>query len=173
MWLLDVTKPNVSLIVQHFGYRNHLFLVLMKLKLGLMNRDLAIRFNLNEAKVSKIFWKWIKPLAILLKNLIVCLDREAVRKNLPSSFSSFKNCVCIIDCIEIFIEQPQNQLARAQVYSNYKSHNTVKYLIRITLAGAVSFLSYGWGGSASDKMIKLNSGFLEMVSHFGRLWFFN
>ena len=55
MWLLDVIKPNVSLIVQHFGYENHLFLVLMKPKLGLMNQDLAIRFNLNEAKVSKIF----------------------------------------------------------------------------------------------------------------------
>ena len=64
-------------------------------------------------------------------------EREAVRENLPFSFSSFKNCIDIIDCTEIFIEQPQNQLARAQVYSNYKSHNTVKYLI------AVSFLPYG------------------------------
>ena len=54
-WLLDVIKPNISLIVQHFGYENHLFLVLMKLKLGLMNRDLAIQFNLNVAKVSKNF----------------------------------------------------------------------------------------------------------------------
>ena len=82
----------------------------MKLKLGLMNRDLAIRFNLNEAKVSKIFRKWIKPLSALLKNLIVWHDREAFRKNLPSSFNSFKNCVCITDCTEIFIERPQNQL---------------------------------------------------------------
>ena len=51
------------------------------------------------------------------------------------------------------------------MYSNYKSLNTVKYLIGITLVGAVSFLSYGWGGRASDKMITLNSGFLEIVSH--------
>ena len=54
-WLLDGIKPNISLLVQHFGYENHLFLVLMKLKLGLMNRDLAIQFNFNEAKVSKNF----------------------------------------------------------------------------------------------------------------------
>ena len=84
MWLLNVIKPNISLLVQHFGYENHLFLVLMKLKFGLMNRDLAIQFNLIETKVSKIFRKCIKPL---------------------------------------------------------------------TPAGAVSFLSYGWGGHASDKMI--------------------
>ena len=67
----------------------------------------------------------------------------------------------MIDCTEIFIERPQNQLARAQVYSNYKSHNTVKYLIRITPVGAVSFLFYVWGGRVSDRMITLNAGFLD------------
>ena len=51
------------------------------------------------------------------------------------------------------------------MYSNYKSHNTVKYMIRITLAGAVSVLSHGWGRHASEKMITLNSGFLGMASH--------
>ena len=165
MWLRDLIRPNISLIVQYFGYKNHLFLVLTQLKLGLMNWDLAIRFNINEAKVSKIFRKRIKALSVLLKNLIVWPDREAVRKNLPSSSSSFKNCVCIIDCTKIFIEQPQHQLARAQVHSNYKSHNTVKYLIGVTPAGGISFLSYGWGGHASEKMIKSNSDFLEMVLH--------
>ena len=93
------------------------------------------------------------------------LIEKQLEKNLPSSFSSFKNCVCIIDCTEIFIEQPQNQLAQPKVYSNYKSDNTVKDLIGITPAVAVSFLSYGWGGHVSGKMITLNSGFLEMVSH--------
>ena len=51
------------------------------------------------------------------------------------------------------------------MYSNYKSHNTVKCLIGVTPAGVVSFLSYGWGRCASDKMIALKSSFLEMVSH--------
>ena len=167
MWLLDVIKPNISLIVQNFGYKNCLYLVLIKLKLGLMNQNLAIWFNLNEAKVSKMFRKWIKPLSVLLKNLTVWLD-GAVWKNLPSSFSSFKNCVCIIDGTEIFIERPQNQLVQSQVYSNYKFQilqERFKYLIGITPASVVSFLSYGWGGHASDKMATLNSGFLEMVSH--------
>ena len=31
-------------------------------------------------------------------------NKEAVTKNLPPSFSGFKNCVYIIDCMEIFIE---------------------------------------------------------------------
>jgi hypothetical protein len=35
----------------------------------------------------------------------------------------------IIDCFEIFIDRPSNLLARAETWSNYKHHNTVKYLI--------------------------------------------
>ena len=56
-------------------------------------------------------------------------------------------------------------MARTQVNSNYKSHNTVKCLIRITPAGAISFLSYGWGGRDSDKIVTLNSGSLEKFSN--------
>ena len=96
-------------------------------------------------------------------------DREEVRKKLPFSFSSFKNCVCIINCTEIFIERPQSQLARAQVYSNYKIHNTVKYLTGIIPAGAVSFLPYGWGGR---KFRFFRNGFTWWL-RFSRSWFFN
>ena len=130
-----------------------------------MNRDLAIRFGITEGAVSKIFRSLIHKLAVLLRNFIVWPDRESVRRNLPACFKSFKKCVCIIDCTEIFIERPLNLTARAQTYSNYKSHNTIKYLIGVSPAGAVSFLSEGWGGRASDKVITLNSGFLTMISH--------
>ena len=54
--------------------------------------------------------------------------------------------------------------ARAQNYSNYKSTNTIKYLIGITPSGGISFLSAGWGGKASYKLITFNSGFLDMLS---------
>ena len=36
-------------------------LVLMKLRLGLSTIDLAVRFNVSEATVSKLFTTWIKP----------------------------------------------------------------------------------------------------------------
>ena len=55
----------------------------------------------------------------------------------------WKDVVSIIDCSEISIEQPKNLTARAQNWSNYKYNNTAKYLIGITISGAVLFLFAG------------------------------
>ena len=42
-----------------------------------------------------------------------------------------KKVTVVIDCFEVFIERPSNLLARAQTFSSYKHHNTVKVLIGI------------------------------------------
>ena len=64
-------------------------------------------------------------------------------------------------CFKIFIERPTLLVARAQTWSNYKKHNTVKYLIGITLQGSVAFISKGWGGCVSDVHLTQNSGLLQ------------
>ena len=144
---------------------NHLLLILMKLKLDASNRDLSLRFNIKEEYVSKIVRTWLPKLGNVFAKLIICSEGEALTEYLPAYFSSFKNCVSIIYCTEIYIERPLNLNARAQTFSNYKSHNTIKYLIGINPAGAVSFLLAGWGGRASDKEITLSSGFLDKLTH--------
>lgn len=72
------------------------------------------------------------------------------------------NCTSIIDCFEIFIEKPKNFRARAQTYSQYKHHNTVKYLIS-TPHSVLSFVSNGWGRRTSDKHKTEYCGYLEKL----------
>ena len=67
----------------------------------------------------------------------------------------------IIDRSEIFIDRPTHLLARAQTFSSYKHHHTVKYLIGVTPQGTVSFISDGWGGRTSDKYVTEHSTLLS------------
>ena len=46
-------------------------------------------------------------------------------------------------------------------WSNYKRHNTVKYLIGVTPQGSVSFISFGWGGRVSDEYLTENCKLLN------------
>ena len=76
--------------------------------------------------------------------------RSELLDTMPADFKcNFPWCVCIIDCFEVFCERPKNLMARAQTYSNYKHHNTVKFLIGISSIGVISFISKGWGGLIS------------------------
>ena len=42
----------------------------MKMKLGLLEKDLAIRFEISLLVVSRIFVTWVKGLSSVLKHLL-------------------------------------------------------------------------------------------------------
>ena len=148
------------------SHSDQLLLVLMKLRLAIPNQDLAYRFKIHVTKVSKVFHTWIDIMARELNQFIVWPDRGCILENLPDCFKQkYMRTTCIIDCSEIFIERPSSLSARAETYSNYKSHNTVKFLIAISPTGAIIFVSKCWGGRVSDKHLTANSGFMDHLMY--------
>ncbi len=62
------------------------------------------------------------------------------------------------------MERRSDLLARAQVWSNYKHHSTIKFLIGIiTPQGSISYVSSCVGGRMSDKEIVENSSLLNYL----------
>ena len=75
-------------------------LTLMRLRLVLLNKDVADCFNISLTLSSFVFTSWIKLLNKLLKKLIGWLPKGAVRDNLPEAFIKTENnkCRVILDC---------------------------------------------------------------------------
>ena len=140
-------------------------LVLLKLRLNSPVLDLVYRFIISAATVSRILLKWLTQMDIRLKSLIIWPDRECLQKTMPSCFQvAFgKKVAIILDCFEIFIEQPSNLQARATTWSNYKHRNTAKVLLGIVPQGVIAFVSDTWGGRVSDKYLTEHSGMLSKL----------
>lgn len=120
---------------------------------------------MSKASVVRMFNSTLDVMYVRLSPLIFWPSKQQIQVSLPMCFrDNFNSCTSIIDCFEIFIEKPKNFRARAQTYSQYKHHNTVKYLISITPKGVISFVSKGWDGRTSDKHITENCGYLEKLS---------
>ncbi|XP_068670722.1 uncharacterized protein [Montipora foliosa] len=162
---LNHVAPYVSRRTQTLDPFQEFIIVLMKLRLNVPFQDLAYRFLVSVATVSRIFWAWIIAMDYRLCKLVYWPERENLWKTMPMCFRyAFGNKVTvIIDCFEVFIEKPTNLLARAQTFSNYKHHNTIKVLIGITPQGSISFVSEAWGGRTSDKFLTENCGFLNKL----------
>ena len=63
----------------------------------------------------------------------------------------------------MFISRPSNLMARAQSFSTYKNHNTVKIFVGITPQGSISFVSDAWGGRTIEKYLTERCGILEKL----------
>lgn len=144
-------------------------LVLMKLRLGLLELDLADRFNITTSTVSSTFFTWMKMLSIELKGMIEYPPQDHVFSNLPKDAHAFPRLRSILDCTEIFIERPRDLMVQSMTWSSYKHHNTAKILVGITPRGKISYLSKAWGGRTSDNHIVNESGYLDLLDPYDQV----
>jgi hypothetical protein len=141
-------------------------LFLTRLRVGLLERDLAFRFNISVPTVSDIIITWSNYMYIMLGSLPVWTSREVIKLHLPEAFRGrFENVRCIIDCTEVKCEKPQDLQKQSEFYSEYKAHNTYKGLVGISPNVWVTFVSNLYGGSISDREIVEKSHFIDLLEH--------
>ena len=91
----------------------------MRLRLGILNEDLAAKFCIPPALCSQTFTTWIRLLSQLLGH---ALFRKA----------GYSKCRVILDCAEVFTERRKSLDNHAYIWSNYKRHSTTKCLVGIS-----------------------------------------
>ena len=116
------------------------FLVLVRLRLGLLEYDIAYRAGTSISQFSRIWITWLDFLHSKFRTFPIWPSRAADQESMPSCFQeAYPSARAIIDCTEIYIKKASSVRSQSSTYSNYKHHNTTKGLIGITPAGAVSF----------------------------------
>ena len=72
------------------------FMTMVCLRLGLLEQDIAFRFQVSQSTVSRIICTWINFLYLKLKEIPVWPSKEVIQVNIPPelqqmTFSNYKN----------------------------------------------------------------------------------
>ena len=140
----------------------------MKIRLGLLNEDIADRFKVSRSLISQIFSTWVRATAKVLSCMIKVWDLDTVN-TLKSNKFKLQKLHSIADATEIFIQTPKDHLLQRLTWSNYKHHNALKVIIVIAPSSDIMFISLAYPGSISDKEITKQSGYLDMMEPYTEL----
>ena len=141
-----------------------LFLFLCRLKCGLMEQDLAVRFNVHISTVSRKIITWANFMYFILGSISIWPSREKIDENMPVMFRTlYPNTRIVIDCTEIKTEKPSSLALGSKCYSTYKSSYTWKGLVGVAPHGALIFVSSLYTGSMSDVEITQLCGLVDLL----------
>lgn len=145
---------------------DQLLLTLMKIRCNFGHTDLSVRFNVSKSSVTNIYLTITYALheflfTFLMKELP---SASKTKLSLPKCCLHFPNLRLIIDCTEVKIDKPRNDLLlQKATYSSYKGTNTFKGLVAISPNGTVIYASDLFPGSTSDKNIVIESQMLSKL----------
>jgi hypothetical protein len=143
---------------------DELFMFLCRLKCGLMEQDLAVRFKCHVSTVSRKIITWANFLYFALGSMNIWPSREKVHQHMPNQFKTmYPSTRVIIDCTELKAEKPSSLVLSSKCYSSYKSSHTWKGLVGIAPHGALTFVSCLYTGCMSDVEITKLSGLIDLL----------
>ena len=155
--------------VRSISFEDQLFICLMKLKANQPYLHYSVLFNVSRETIRNIFLTFLHLIHETVYTSIVCNQGvPSQRKNLINMHKSFEdgfsNSRMIIDCTEVQTEIPRCDMdAQRQTYSNYKSRNTLKFLVGTSPNGAITFVSKAYPGSTSDFAVTEHCGVLHYM----------
>ncbi|XP_052775013.1 uncharacterized protein LOC128213399 isoform X2 [Mya arenaria] len=148
---------------QKLSAANQFLLFLCRVRVGLLECDIARRFNISIDTVNMLITTWANFLHLRLGSMNIWPSREQVDKTMPIPFKGkYPTTRVIIECIGIKTEMASSLLSKSQTYSNYKSSNTLKGLIGTAPCGRITFVSQLYWGNIPNREIAQRSGFLGL-----------
>ena len=145
---------------------DELFMFLCRLRCGIMEQDLAVRFNCHLSTVSRKIITWANFLYFVLGSINIWPSRKQINDNMPDQFKqSYPSTRVIIDCTEIKVERPSSLALGSKCYSTYKSSHTWKGLVGIAPHGALTFVSSLYTGCMSDVEITKLCGLIDLMEN--------
>uniref|UniRef100_A0ABD2VZ16 DDE Tnp4 domain-containing protein n=1 Tax=Trichogramma kaykai TaxID=54128 RepID=A0ABD2VZ16_9HYME len=159
----DLRKNKKKKTIQILSIRECILLIFVKLYQNVAYRVLSVYFGLTSAMAKKCFVRTLKELALVLKSVLRWPSKQEILSNMPKYFNDYKETRIVLDCLEIPVKRSKCLKFRLLTYSNYKSRNTIKFMIGTTPSGLISYVSQAYGGRVSDKAIFKHSRFLDRM----------
>ena len=103
---------------------NEFLLLLTRLKVGLLEQDIAVRFQLHQSIVSRIITTLISFMYAKFKELDISWpSRQQCNEYMPEHVGNlYLELRCIILSTEIYIEKPSNATAQQATFSTFGRH---------------------------------------------------
>ena len=140
--------------VDHSQYlSSSLLFTLFVFSIGLDNLDLAQRFGLSDTHISTTLTTWYNFLEIELKLLFEFVDDA---ENTADVYADFPDLQFVVDCTEQRVQRSSDLQARKELFSNYKHHDTIKWMVSLSRNLTCNYVSVAYGGRASDKFITMD-----------------
>ena len=136
-------------------------LTVVRLRRNFDVEHLSFLFDISEGTVSNTVITWINFMYAQFGSICIWPTRAQVDAAMPKSCKEkFPKTRVIIDGVEFKVAVPSSLINHKMMWSDYKSHTTVKVLVGIAPGGGFTFISAAFPGSISDKNIVIKSGLL-------------
>ncbi|XP_040188201.1 uncharacterized protein LOC120920280 [Rana temporaria] len=137
------------------------FLFLCKVRQGFHDKDLAVRFNISQNRVTRIVITWAHYLYLVLGEIPLWRSRETDCQDVPECFkASYPRARVTLHCAEIKVQTSNTDNTSSQICY---SHASYKGMLGIAPHGAVIFISPLYSGCASTRDIAKSSGILDLL----------